>query len=140
MSDKYFLDTNVLVYTFDSSAPKKRETAQDLVSQALDTGLGCISYQVVQELLNVARSKFKTPMAVHEATVYLDHVLQPLCTIYLGPFLWQEALHAQERWQYSFYDSLIIAAARQADCSILYSEDMQHQQTLNGLRVIDPFA
>lgn len=138
MNDRYFLDTNILVYTFDFSAPKKQKTAQDLVANALETGQGCISYQVVQEFLNVARSKFQTPMTVHETLAYLERVLQPLCTVNPGPQLWEDALHTQERWKYSLYDSLIIAAARQADCRILYSEDMQHGQTLNGLRLVNP--
>lgn len=139
MSDKYFLDTNILVYTFDFSAPDKQKTAQDLVAQALETGAGCISYQVVQEFLNVARAKFETPMSVHEALAYLDRVLRPLCVVNAGPHLWEDGLHTQERWQYSFYDALIIAAARQADCRILYSEDMQHGQTIDNLRLINPF-
>lgn len=139
MSDKYFLDTNVLVYTFDFSAPEKQKTAQDLVAHALESGAGWISYQVVQEFLNVARTKFETPMGIHEALAYLDRILRPLCAISSGAHLWEDALHIQNRWQYGFYDSLIIAAARHTDCRILYSEDMQHGQVIDDLRITDPF-
>ena len=62
MSGKYFLDTNIFVYSFDSSAPAKRERALGLIREAVATGAGVMSYQVVQEFFNVALGRFSRPM------------------------------------------------------------------------------
>ena len=75
MRDRFFLDTNIFVYTFDSREPKKQARAQDLVSDALTRGRGVISHQVVQEFLNVATQKFANPLSESDALVYLDRVL-----------------------------------------------------------------
>jgi predicted nucleic acid-binding protein len=138
MSARYFLDTNILVYTFDRTAPRKRKRATELVAAALQ-GRGAISFQVVQEFLNVALRKFAQPMAISEAQAYLDAVLVPLCRIHSGPELYRDALAAKLRWRFSFYDSLIVAAAIGSGCDVLYSEDLQHGQQLGTLQVVDPF-
>ena len=75
MRDRFFLDTNIFVYTFDSREPKKRARAQDLVSDALTRGRGVISRQVVQEFLDVATQKFANPLSESDALVNLDRVL-----------------------------------------------------------------
>lgn len=72
MSADYFLDTNVLVYSFDDREPTKRDTAQKLIAQALRQGCGVISWQVVQEFLNVALHKWEVPMTTGDATAYLS--------------------------------------------------------------------
>ncbi|MBT3217543.1 MAG: PIN domain-containing protein [Proteobacteria bacterium] len=138
MSDKYFLDTNILVYSFDDTDVRKRSRARELISTALQ-GSGTISYQVVQEFLNVALRKFARPMTINEAQDYLDAVLVPLCQIHSEPDLYKDALVVRLRWRFSFYDSLVVAAAQRAGCDILYSEDLQHGQQLGGVTVIDPF-
>jgi predicted nucleic acid-binding protein len=79
MPAEFFLDTNVLVYTFDSSAPAKRTRARELVQDALETGDGVISWQVAQEFLNVALHRFERPLTPREAAEYVDEVLAPLC-------------------------------------------------------------
>ena len=79
-------------YTFDSGAPSKRAHANKLVAQALDTRLGIISYQVVQEFLNVAMRKFTKPMLAAEAQLYLARVLMPLCEVFPDAALYSEAL------------------------------------------------
>lgn len=140
MSDRpFFLDTNIIVYSFDRRSPKKRDRAQVLIEEALRTGKGRISYQVVQEFLNVATRKFETPITASDAEIYLQNVLEPLCDIYASPLLFQQALGIAERWHYSYYDSLIIAAASSADCEILYSEDLQHGQSIGKLKIVNPF-
>ena len=82
MPAEFFLDTNVLIYTFDRSDPAKRERSGALVERALETGDGVVSYQVVQEFLNVALHKFDRPLAPDEAVRYLRDVLDPLCTVF----------------------------------------------------------
>ena len=139
MKDKFFIDTNIFVYTFDKSNAAKRMKADKLVKKALVHNNGCISYQVIQEFLNVATRKFTVPLSTQDAEKYLDHVLSPLCRIFSSIDLYHHALDIKERWQFSFYDSLIIAAARAADCNILYSEDLQHNQKIESLTIINPF-
>lgn len=139
MSVRYFLDTNVLVYSFDGNEPKKRDTARKLVAQALQTGAGIISYQVVQEFLNVATRKFKRPMSQHDAHLYLSEVLEPLCAVFANIDLYASGLSLMERFKYSFYDSLIIASALRGECQILYSEDLQDGQSIEGMSIVDPF-
>jgi len=71
MSGKFFLDTNIFVYAFDVAAPAKARKATRLVRDAVDTGKGIVSYQVVQEFFNVALRRFAQPMSVAEAEQYL---------------------------------------------------------------------
>ncbi len=137
MSVKHFLDTNIIIYSFEST--EKGERAKALVKEALTIGTGHISYQVVQELINVSSKKFKVPMKTEDIKKYLRHVLYPLLSVYSSQDLYLSALDISERWQYSFYDSLIIASALSIDCEILYSEDLQHGQKVFGLQIINPF-
>lgn len=139
MSDKFFLDTNILVYSFDSTQVKKRKIAQGLIGRALAEGDGLISYSVVQEFLNVATRKFAKPMTERDAQDFLRAVLQPLCRVFASIDLYEHALKLASAYRYSFYDCLILAAANQAGAKILYSEDMQDGQAIEGLRIRNPF-
>lgn len=139
MSGSYFLDSNVLVYTFDATAPAKRATAKRLVETALADGGGVISFQVVQEFLNVATQRFPEPMSAAEATTYLEQVLMPLCQVFPSEELYRSTLALAERWKYSLFDSLILAAAQASGCPTLYTEDLQHGQEIEGVRIVDPF-
>ncbi len=140
MSDKFFLDTNIFVYTFDDRDPGKRDRARALVAEALAESRGAISYQVVQEFLNAALRKFAKPLTAADAERYLTVVLEPLCAVFAGIELYHQAIDISERWKYSIYDSLIIASALQAGCSVLFSEDLQHGQKIGGLRILNPFV
>ena len=135
-----FLDSNVLLYLVDESDPGKRTTAERLVGQGLQTGEAQISFQVVQETLNVITRKVQIPTKLDDARRFLSEVLIPLWRIMPTHALYERALDIQARYRYSFYDSLIIAAALAAGCTRLYSEDLQHSQRIGGLVIEDPFA
>ena len=135
----YFLDTNILVYAFDTSQPRKQKICRDLVRNALNNGVGCVSYQVIQEFLNVATRKFAKPLSISDSQNYLTNVLEPLCEVFSSIGLYHQALEISSRWQFSFYDSLIIAAALSAQCNILYTEDLQHDQEIENLKILNPF-
>ena len=139
MKDKYFIDTNLFVYTFDAQAKGKNKIATQLITNALEKNIGVISYQVLQEFLNVATRKFISPLSPTDAEAYLKQVLSPLCEIYPSDELYISALLISGENSYSFYDSLIIAAAIESKCSILYTEDLQHNQRIAGLTIINPF-
>lgn len=137
MSVDRFLDTNVLLYLFDNTAPSKQKIAQNLIEEGLHDGSACISFQVIQESLNVLTKKL---MASQEDTVrFLEDVLLPLCTVYSHEALYRQAVDWRYRYKYSMYDSLILAAADDAGCSVLLSEDLQHGQVIGALRIENPF-
>jgi predicted nucleic acid-binding protein len=137
--DKFFLDTNIFVYSFDPDAPEKAVVAEKLVRRGRTSGLGMVSYQVAQEFLNVALKRFAAGMTAEELERYSLRVLFPLLQIHSSPQLFLQALHLQSRTRLSWYDSLIVAAALQGGCKVLYSEDFQHQQRFGDLVVENPF-
>lgn len=140
MSARFFLDTNLFVYTFDAKAPAKAKKAAQLIRRAADTGEGIISYQVVQEFFSVAFRRFAEPMQVAEAEQYLITVLRPLLAVHSSPTIYFEALRIAEKHHLSWYDSLIVAAAVQGQCEKLYSEDFQHGRKIEDLRIENPFV
>ena len=139
MSDKFFIDTNIFIYSFDKSDVKKQEISKGIIFDALDNFKGCISYQVIQEFLNVATQKFKIPLTRNDCHKYLEDILAPLCEIFSSINLYKDALEIKEGRQYSFYDSLIISAALNLNCNTLYTEDLQHGQKIRDLTIINPF-
>ena len=139
MSVKYFLDTNILVYTFAADLPAKQKKALELVGEALEDGNGIISSQVAQEFLNVALHKFEKPLSWEESYHYFEEVLESLCGVYASPELYRRALQLRHETGYRFYDALIIASALEGGCKVLYSEDLQHGRKISDLSIKNPF-
>jgi predicted nucleic acid-binding protein len=139
MSDRFFLDSNIFVYSFDRSAAAKSRRATQLIRTALKTQKGITSYQVVQEFFNVALQRFAQPMKADEAEQYFSTIFRPLLGIHSSQALYLDALHLQSRYRLSWYDSLIVAAALQAQCELLLTEDLQHGQQFGDLRIANPF-
>ena len=139
MSDRFFLDTNIFVCSFDLTAPAKARKATQLIRKALTTQKGVVSYQVVQEFFNVALRRFAQPMTVAEAEQYLTTVFRPLLAIHSSQAVYIEALRLCERYSLSWYDALIVAAAIEGESTLLLSEDLQHGQRFGDLRVQNPF-
>ena len=140
MPGRFFLDTNIFVYAFDATASAKAKTAARLIRDAVDTGNGVVSYQVVQELFNVAFRRFAQPMTTAEAEQYLITVLRPLLAVHSSPALYLEALRIAGKHRLAWYDSIIVASALEGQCETLYSEDFQHGRKIEGLRIENPFA
>lgn len=139
MSAEHFIDTNILIYHLDTSNARKHKRAEAIVRNALTTGQGCISTQVAQECLNVALRKAAVVLSAKAAHQYLEVVLAPLIQVVTTTSLLARAMDNKVRWGFSFYDSLIVAGAQVAGCRVLFSEDLQHDQDLDGLRVVNPF-
>jgi len=95
---------------------------------------------MVQEFFNVALRRFAQPLTVAEAEQYLGTVFRPLLTVHSSQALYAEALHLHHRYRLSWYDALIVAGAIEAQCGVLYSEDLQHGQRFNDLRIENPFT
>lgn len=137
MSVDNFIDTNVFIYLFDETSVEKSRTAEELIRQSLENGSGCISYQVVQETLNIVIRKLRA--SPEEARQLLDNILEPLWRVNPSRALFRRGLELQSRYKFGFYDSLIIAAALDAGCRTLYTEDLQHEQQIEGMTIVNPF-
>ena len=138
-AERVFFDTNIVVYCFDTLEPRKQARAKDLLAQALNSQLGIVSYQVVQEFCNVACKSRRLQLPQERILAYVNLVLQPMNQVGSSPALIESALMLRGEHGFSFYDSLIIASAMQAKCQVLYSEDMQHMQRVGSLQIVNPF-
>ena len=139
MNVRAFLDTNIFVYAVDRADGKKRATADALIGRVIDRKTGVVSYQVVQEFLNVALKKFAVPFTTEQARLYIGAVFRPLFAVQPSMGLFSDALDIRSRHRLSWYDSLIVAAAVEAGCSVLYTEDLSHGAKINGVRIENPF-
>ena len=139
MNVKSFLDTNIIVYAFGQSFPEKAKIARRLVTDGAADKQAIISYQVVQEFINVALRGFRIAIGRSDLESFVLTALFPMMAISSSPALVIEALRLQGTNQLSWYDSLIVAAALQGSCKILYSEDLQHGRRFANLIVENPF-
>ena len=134
MKDKVFLDTNILIYVYSVTEPKKQKVATDL---SKNTG-SYISLQVIQELSNTLNKKFN--LNWDQILMAIDELVENYSVITNDLPIVKSACELANKYQFSFYDSLIISAALEANCNILYTEDLQHNQLIeNKLRIINPF-
>lgn len=140
MSGGDFFDTNVFIYLFDAADARKQATAQSLVARALAVGDAAISFQVVQETLHVLTRKFTRQVTPDVAARILQNPLLPLWRVQPSSALYAHALQLQERHGFSFYDSLIVAAALEAGCQRLLTEDLHNGQQIDGLTIRNPFT
>lgn len=139
MSGRYFLDTNVLAYCFDPRAPAKQSVANRIVREGLEKRTAVISYQIVQEFINVALKKFEPRLDVPDLQQYVNAVLRPMLAISSSVALCDHALEIWQRYRIGWYDSLMVAAAVESGCDVLYSEDFQHKQQIETVRIVNPF-
>jgi len=137
MSADSFIDSNVFIYLWDKTDPDKQQQANTLVENAIEQGNGCISHQVVQETLNIVTRKLGFNQ--EDTNRLLNRVLLPLWKVMPTSALYQRGIDIHFRYRFSFYDSLIIAAALEYGCTTLYSEDLQHAQQIKRLTVKNPF-
>ena len=137
MSAVNFLDSNVFVYLLGGSDESKQQRALELVQEGLENGTGCVSYQVVQETMNVMLRKIG--VSTEETHTFFNTVLAPLWSVNPTQTFYRRGLDLRARYQFSFYDSLIVAAALEAGCQTLYSEDLQHGQNIEKLTIMNPF-
>ena len=137
MTGKAFFDTNVLVYAFVVRASSKSDPRTELAERTLSLG-GVVGVQVLNEFTDVATRKFKMGWDLVEQ--YLS-VIDALCgrAVPLTVETQAAAIDISKQYGYRIYDSLILAAAAQAGCTTVYSEDMQHGQTIGKLTIVNPF-
>lgn len=136
---KYFFDTNILVYLFDQSEPDKKKTAQNLLAKySLEGGIA-ISTQVLQEFFVVTTRKLETPLTIHDARQVVEKFLQFPVTQINGKMI-LSATQLLEKYSLSFWDALIIEAAKVSGAKLLISEDLQHKMTIESITIVNPFV
>jgi len=131
-----FVDTNVFVYSQDRSDPQKRKTAMELLQRLSSEGRLVISAQVLQEFACVAVRKLG--LKIPEINILIDD-LAKLTVCPIDPTTIKNAVAIHFTQGLSFFDSQILATAIRHGCSCLYSEDMADGQTIQGVKIINPF-
>lgn len=137
MSVRSFLDTNVLSYTDDSGAPEKQAIALDLIERCNAEKRGVVSTQVLQEYFVTATHKLRVPF---ETAKRKTEIFARFNLVLIRFEDIQATMDLHQRYKFHLWDALIIQAASRAGCSILYSEDLQSGQKVNGLRIVNPFG
>jgi predicted nucleic acid-binding protein len=131
-----FFDTNVLVYTDDLSNFLKQKRALDVLNQHKLTKSGVLSLQVLQEYFVTVTRKYGIDPGVARRKIELFagfDVVEPTLNDVLA------AIDLHRLRNLSYWDALVVHTAKQAGCSVLFSEDMQHGQIIDGVRIINPF-
>jgi predicted nucleic acid-binding protein len=136
MTDRIFLDTNLWIYLQDGSSGDKSKRVSDLIRD--NAGIIRISTQVLGELYHVmTRKKIASPQVAGQA---VRDLLEDFPVLNIDPPNVKKALEINLRYGYTYWDSLILATALSANCTIVYSEDMQHSQLVESqLRIVNPF-
>lgn len=136
MPAESFLDTNVIVYAFDASAPEKQRRAKALMEGAD----WFVSWQVVQEFSSVALHRFKVPLKPADLRDYVGLKLWPRCRVFPSEAIYAKAIEIHGRLGFRYYDSLILASALAGGARRLLTEDMQDGQKIGTLQIVNPFS
>jgi len=138
MRDKYFIDTNILVYANDSSDQSKQQRAKKIILDGIREECIAVSTQVLSEFYVTVTRKIKVTLSPEAA----KNEIQLLRNIDIVDIDFELIIHAMDlsgKFRLSFWDSLIIAAAIKSRSAILYSEDLSHSQAVETVKIINPF-
>ncbi len=138
MTGKAFVDTNILVYAHDRGAGAKFDHARQLVAELWEDRSGVVSTQVLQEFYINVRRKAAHPISRREARSVLEDYLTWEVVVNTGDSI-LSAVELERRHHLSFWDALIVQAARESGADRLLSEDFQHGRRFGHLRVLNPF-
>jgi predicted nucleic acid-binding protein len=137
MSDKCFVDTNILVYAHDFTQGAKHERARALVQKLWESGNGVLSTQVLQELCVSLRRKAARPLSAEGTRKVIEDYASWEIVVNTAESV-LEALDIELRHKISFWDALIVQAAGSSGAEVLYSEDLADGQSYGEVRVINP--
>lgn len=135
-AERCFIDTNVLVYLFEADSPGKQARSRELLEEVADSAV--LSTQVIAEFYVAVTRKLGKPLPASEALA----AVESLCELEVRPVhmnLVKSAIRRGQDSQLSYWDALIVETAMEADASELLTEDMQHGQRFDRLRVVNPF-
>ncbi len=136
MTARCFVDSNILIYADDHSASAKRDRARELIRELMSNGTGVLSLQVFQEYFAVATKKLKIPADGARQRIEL---LSRLDVVILAVEDILAAIDLHRLHGFSIWDALVIRAALNAGCRVLYSEDLQEGRRIDGLEIVNPF-
>ncbi|MDZ4754354.1 MAG: PIN domain-containing protein [Phycisphaerae bacterium] len=134
---KVFFDTNVLAYAQDHDAAEKRERSRQLIADVVASGTGVISTQVLQEYYVTATRKMRVAPLAAKRVVQSFTIFE---VVQISPALIEQAIDRSVLSQLSFWDALIVAASASSGCTIIYSEDLNAGQLIDGVRLVNPFV
>lgn len=138
MKDKVFLDTNIIVYAHDRSSGEKHAVAREIMDYLWESRKGVISVQVLQEFFVCVTKKIVKPLHLKNARTILEYLLN-WDVVVNDKYITLKAIDLQEKYQFSFWDSLVIQAAIQGKARILFSEDLADGQVVKDLKILTPF-
>ena len=135
MNDRIFLDTNVFVYLYSEDEPKKQTVALKIIED-----VNCVtSTQVLNEFCSVCLRKLAMP--IKTVLQAIGEIVENSELCYIDMQTIQKALALKDKYGYTYYDCLVLASAILYNCTVLYSEDMQHNQIIEGrMKIINPFC
>jgi predicted nucleic acid-binding protein len=136
MTDPLFVDSNILLYRHDADQPQKQAHAQALLAALWKSRRGRVSTQVLSEFYAVATRKLGVTRDAARREIRQLHSWKPTPPT---TELYERAWEVEDRFGLSWWDALIVAAAQQARCQYLLTEDLQDAQNLGGLLVANPF-
>ena len=133
-----FVDANILVYAEDRDAGSKHTVAGDLVADLWRSGEGVLSVQVLQEFFVVVTRKMPRPLGPDEALAIVEQYLTWKVVENTGDLL-RAGIRLASTLKISFWDALVVEAARRARCELLWTEDLNHGQRIGDLTIVNPF-
>ncbi len=140
MSGRVFLDTNVLVYAYDRSEPRKQRRALEALDRLAVTGVGVLSTQVMAEFFVAVTSRIATPLSAVEAYERVKNYLQSWTVVEVTGMIVLEAARGVRDHRFNFWDAQIWATARLHQIAVVFSEDFQTGAITEGVRFVNPFA
>jgi predicted nucleic acid-binding protein len=138
MTGRRFIDTNVAVYAYDSSAGNKQTTAQQVLRDAAAASEGVISVQVLGEFFHATVTRKKI-LEISKARIALA-ALRHLDVVSVDKAMVEKAIDFHERFQLRYWDALIISAAKLSGCRTVMSEDLNEGQKYDGVAIVNPFS
>jgi predicted nucleic acid-binding protein len=139
MSDKVFIDTNVLLYAYDRDAGAKHEIARKLIRRCWETASGVISIQVLSEFFARATRAGHSFVSLDEAESIVQNLSNAWVVVIPDVSVVLEAIRGRKDHQLSYWDALIWATAKQARIGTVYTEDFQDGQVVEGVKFVNPF-
>lgn len=134
-----FLDTNIIIYAYDTSAGDKHQKARDLLTGLWESGLGIVSTQVLQEFHVTVTRKIPKPLDLATSREIIADFLTWDVVVNDGDAILR-AIDVQEKHGFSFWDSMVIAAAIAGGAALLLTEDLTDGQKIGGVEIRNPFA
>ena len=138
-TERYFIDSNVLIYAYNEAEPQKKPVASELIAGFLEDRNAVVSVQVLGEFFHVVTRRIPRPISIEQATAVIDLICS-LQVLDIDLEMVQRAISTHSRYGTTYWDSLIIAAAERAGCSTILSEDYNSGQSYHGILAVNPFA